>query len=77
LAIVKALETPILRQMSGATPYIPRKDRIIASRTDPLTIMVSRNRQTDIGDITRVEQRLAELADERNRLMRHVSANSP
>jgi hypothetical protein len=42
-----------------------------------LTIMVSRNRQTGIGDITRVEQRLAELADERNRLMRHVSANSP
>lgn len=59
--------------MYGIMPYIPREDRIVASQADSLTIMVSRNRQILLDDIARAEQRLAELADERDRLLRHVS----
>jgi len=59
--------------MYGIMPYMPREDRIEASQTDPLTIMVSRNRQILLDDIARAEQRLAKLADERDRLMRHAS----
>jgi len=59
--------------MYGTMPYIPREDRIEASPADSLTIMISPNRQNLLDDIARAEQQLAELADERDRLLRHVS----
>ncbi len=59
--------------MYGTVPYIPREDRIEASQSDSLTIMVSPNRQNLLDDIARAEQQLAELADERDRLLRYVS----
>lgn len=59
--------------MYGTMPYIPREERIEASQSDSLTIMVSPNRQNLLDDIARAEQQLAELAAERDRLLRHLS----
>jgi hypothetical protein len=38
-----------------------------------MTIMANRNRQILLDDLDRAELRLAELTDERDRVLRHVS----